>query len=671
MVTNEKNIEKEIKRLRKLIQKHNQLYYLFAEPEISDYEYDQLLRQLTELEEKYPQYKTPDSPTAQVGDDITPVAKVIPHKVRMFSLDNAYSLEEVESFLAKLSRNTGMLFLPVTLELKIDGFSINLYYEKGKLHYATTRGDGYKGEDVTGNVKMISSIPLEIAYKNPVEIRGEIFLPVSEFERINREREENGAKLFANPRNAAAGTIKVKNSELVAERRLDSLFYSVGSFNDPQIKTQSELLGFLNDLGFKTSPYSRVAQNIAEIVAFCEEWEKRRFELEYDIDGVVIKLDDLELQRELGFTDKSPRWAIAYKFKAEEKSTELLDVLFRVGRTGAVTPTAILKPLFISGSTVSRATLHNEDEIARLDLHYGDTVILIKSGEIIPKILRVDLTKRIPDAQPVEFPINCQECQTPLTKEAEGVITYCNNINCPAQIQRRIEHFVSRKAMDIEGLGEALIAKLLENGIIRKLEDVYQIDYQKVLTLENQGERSVYNLKQAIERSLQQPFDRILYALGIRYVGDKTAKLISEYFPDLESLKNATIDDLLRVEEIGEKIARSIYDFWHNEESLRTVEALQRAGLNFRVEQRVKVDRLKGRSFLITGTLSHYSRDEAEKLIEENGGRVISGVSKKLDYLVVGANPGSKVQKAEQISTVKIIAEEQLEEMLHNGVTED
>jgi len=670
VTTEEKRIEKEIKRLRKLIEKHNQLYYLFTEPEISDYEYDQLLKKLTELEERYPQFKSKESPTAKVGDDIRLIAKVIEHKVRMFSLDNAYTLEEVESFLKRAAKNTDNTFLPVTLELKIDGFSINLYYENGDLQYATTRGDGFKGEEVTENVKMISSIPQKIGYYKPIEVRGEIYLPVSEFQRINLEREKVGGKIFANPRNAAAGTIKVKNSELVAERKLNSLIYSVGIFNNKDIKTQCELLDFLRNLGFNVSPHNKLAINFAEITEYCQCWEKKRAELEYDIDGVVIKINDLSIQQELGFTDKNPRWAIAYKFKAEEKSTELLDVLYSVGRTGAVTPTAILKPVFISGSTVSRATLHNEDEIARLDLHYGDTVTLIKSGEIIPKILRVERSLRKPDALPVKFPSSCPECHTPLTKEPEGVIRYCNNINCPAQIQRRIEHFVSRKAMDIEGLGEALIAKLLENNIIGNLEDIYHIDYQKVLALENQGEKSVYNLKQAIEKSIEQPFDRILFALGIRYVGDKTAKIISEHFSDLSSLKHASIEDFLQVEEIGEKIAQSLYDFWHNEESLKTVEALQKAGLKFQAKKKIKSDKLNGKSFLITGTLARYTRDEANKLIEENGGRVISAVSKKLDYLVVGENPGSKIQKAEQIGTIKIINEDKLLELLKSGSDE-
>ncbi len=664
MTAEEKKARQEIKRLRKLIEKHNQLYYLFAEPEISDYEYDQMLKRLAELEERYPEFKSKTSPTSEVGSDIRPAAEVIEHRVRMFSLENAYSLEEVESFLDRAAKKTGQLFHPVTLELKIDGFSINLYYEDGRLQYATTRGDGYKGEVVTENVRMIDSIPLKIEYKEPIEVRGEIFLPLSEFLRINREREERGEKNFANPRNAAAGTIKVKNSQLVAERKLDSLIYSVGYFEKSDINTQCELLEFLKQQGFRISPYNVLARRFSEIRDYCLKWEARRSELEYEIDGVVIKINDMYLQRELGFTDKSPRWAVAYKFKAEEKSTQLLDVSFQVGRTGAVTPVAILEPVYIAGSTVSRATLHNEEEIARLDLHYGDRVTLVKSGDIIPKILRAETEHRSPEAERVNFPRKCPECHTPLTREPEGVIRYCNNINCPAQIQRRIEHFVSRKAMDIEGLGEALIAKFLEKGIISKLEDIYRLDYQKVLQLDKLGERSVYNLKQAIEKSLQQPFDRILFALGIRYVGDKTAKIITEHFSDLESLLQAEVKDFLQVEEIGDKIAQSLYDFLHNEESLNTIRALQEAGLSFKAEKKPTGDKLQGKSFLITGTLSRYTREEAEKRIEESGGRVISSVSKKLDYLIVGEKPGSKLQKASKIPTVKIINEEEFEQLL-------
>lgn len=660
----EKQIEKEIKRLRKEIQKHNRLYYQHAEPEISDYEYDQLVKRLEELEEKYPQFKSKESPTASVGSDISPRARVIEHKVRMYSLDNAYSLEEAEVFLKRAFRNAGAKFLPVNLELKIDGFSINLYYEKGILQYATTRGDGFKGEEVTDNVKMVDSIPQTIDYQEPVEIRGEIFLPINEFMRINKEKEERGEKKFANPRNAAAGTIKIKNSALVAERRLDSLIYAVGLFQNQKIKTQHALLEFLAGLGFQITPYNKVAESFEDIVEYCEHWEQQRSDLEYDIDGVVIKINDRQTQQDLGFTDKNPRWAVAYKFKAEEKSTKLLDVQFQVGRTGAVTPVAILDPVYIAGSTVSRATLHNEEEIARLDLHYGDIVTLVKSGDVIPKILGADPEERGKEAKPVKFPAACPECHTELTKEPEGVIRYCNNINCPAQIQRRIEHFVSRKAMDIDGLGEAQIARFLEEGIIQKIEDIYNIDYRQVRSLEKQGDRSVANLQRSVEESRHRPFDRILYALGIRHIGDKMAKIITEYFPDLASLKNADVDDFLKVDEIGEKIARSLYDFFHNEESLHTIESLQKAGLNFRAEKKVKSNKLEGKSFLITGTLSRYTREEARDLIEENGGRVISSVSKNLDYLVVGENPGSKLRKAQEIPSVEIIDEEKFLELL-------
>jgi DNA ligase (NAD+) len=664
MTEEEKKAEKEIKKLRKLVAKHNQQYYLFAEPEISDYEYDQLLKRLTELENTYPRFKSKNSPTAVVGSDIRDTTRVIDHKVRMYSLDNAYSLEEVRNFLNRAFKSSAEDFLPVNLELKIDGFSINLLYEGGVLQYAATRGDGYKGEDVTNNVKKIASIPQTIDYEDRIEVRGEIFLPIKEFSRINREKEENNEKAFANPRNAAAGTIKIKDSSLVADRNLDSLLYAVGIFDNKEIKTQAELLNFLSTLGFKVSPYNEVAQSFAEIESYCKKWETRRSELDYEIDGVVIKINDLSRQKSLGFTDKNPRWAVAYKFKAEEKSTDLLAVRFRVGRTGAVTPVAILQPVYISGSTVSRATLHNEEEIARLDLHYGDRVTLIKSGDIIPKILRVETDYRKQNAERVLFPSSCPECQTPLTKERGGVIRYCNNINCPAQIKRRIEHFASRKAMDIEGLGEALIAKLLETGIIHKIEDIYHIDYQRVLSLEKQGERSVYNLKQAIENSLKQPFDRVLYALGIRYVGDKTAKIVTEQFPDIEKLKKAEIEDYLEVEEVGEKIAQSLYDFFHNEESLMTIKALQEAGLSFTGEKKEKSDKLKGKSFLITGTLSRYTREEAHNLIEANGGRTISSVSRNLDFLIVGENPGSKLKKAEGIPSVKILNEDDFNDLL-------
>ena len=656
-------IKEEIEKLRKKIEYHNKLYYEKASPEISDYEYDMLVKRLQELEKKYPQFAIKESPLKKVGSDISGKGKIIPHKVRMYSLDNAYSLQEVKEFLVKISQKINK-FPEVSLEHKIDGFSINLYYENGLLIYATTRGDGFEGEEVTENVKTIASIPRKIFFKNPIEVRGEIFMPIQEFRRINSEREEKGESIFANPRNAAAGTIKLKDSKIVAKRKLDSVIYAVGLFQNNEIRTQKELLKFLKENGFKTNPYTKFTDKFEEIEEYCNYWEKHRSELEVDIDGIVIKINDFKLQNELGYTTKSPKWAIAYKFKAEEKRTKLLDVKFQVGRTGAVTPVAILKPVFISGSTVSRATLHNEDEIKRLDLHLGDEVILIKSGEIIPKIIGVDLSKRKPEFPKVQFPKNCPVCGSKLQKDENGVITYCNNINCPAQIQAKIQHFASREAVDIDGLGEALIKQLLENKIIAKIEDIYQIDYEKVRALDRQAEKSVENLKRSIENSKKQKFHKVLFGLGIRYVGAKTSKILAQHFSNIDEMINAEPEDFLKIDEIGEKIAYSLYNFFRNEESLRTIRKLQEAGVNFSSEKEEIKNKLNGAKFLVTGTLSHYKRNEIKELIEQNGGNVISAVSKNLDYLIVGENPGSKLEKAKKLGTVKIISEDEFLEMI-------
>jgi DNA ligase (NAD+) len=538
----------------------------------------------------------------------------------MYSLENAYSLEEVKNFVDKIQKVDNRP-LSVITELKIDGFSINLYYEKGVLQYATTRGDGFEGEDVTENVKTIKSIPHGINYKKPIEVRGEIYLPVKEFERINEEREQLGEKLFANPRNAAAGTIKQKDSSIVASRKLGSIMYSA-------IESQ------------------------------CKMWEKSRSKTEYEIDGIVIKVNDFNFQRKIGYTSKFPKWAIAYKFKAEEKETQLIDVKFQVGRTGAVTPVANLKSVFISGSTVSNATLHNKDEIERLDIRIGDYVTVIKSGEIIPKIIKVNINKRPPNSQKVNFPDLCPVCKTHLKKEEDGAIYYCNNINCPAQIQKRIEHFASRDAVDIEGLGEAVVKQLLEENMISRIEDIYHIDFDKFQTLEKQGTKSAENLKIAIENSKNQKLHKILFGLGIRYVGDRTSRILTNHFSDIDEMIKADYEEFLEIEEIGEKIAHSLYDFFHNERSVQMIESLKKNGINFQSEKKNINNKLAGAKFLITGTLMNFTRTEIKEEIERFGGKIISSVTKNLDYLIVGENPGLKVKKAEKLDTVKIINEE-------------
>ena len=655
-------VEDEIKDLRRKIAYHNDLYYKNNAPEISDYEFDQLIKRLQYLEANYPQYNLAESPTEKVGSDLQEKSSIILHKVRMYSLENAYSIEEISDFYHKIKQTTEQE-INFTTELKLDGFSINLYYENGKLQYASTRGDGYEGEDVTENVKTISSLPLQIDYLDPIEVRGEIFLPISEFERINLERENDGEKIFANPRNAAAGTIKLKDVEKVRIRKLDYRMYTVGLMENPQIDSQIKLLEFLHSMHFKTVEWKCV-DNLTDLIGQCNIWATEKENLEYDIDGLVVKVSDFSLQKKLGFTSKFPKWAIAYKFKAEEVQTRLIGVDFQVGRTGAVTPVARLEPVFISGSTVSNATLHNEDEIGRLNLKIGDLVTIIKSGEIIPKIIAVDHDKRPADATEIKFPTHCPVCDSELRKEAEGVINYCDNISCPAQIQRRIEHFASRDAVDIEGLGEAAVKQLLDNHLIEKIEDIYHLDFARFAELEKQGKKSAENLQKAIERSKQQKFHKILFGMGIRFVGERTSKILADHFGNIEAMIAATYLDFMMIDEIGEKIAQSLVDFFSDDKNLSLIRHLQKAGLKMQQERKEIIDKLNGKTFLVTGTLEKFSRNEIKNQIEQNGGRVISSVSKKLDFLLVGENPGSKLTKAQQLGTIKIISEQEFLEMI-------
>lgn len=656
-------LKREIQRLRAEIERHNLLYYELANPSISDYEYDQLARQLKELEALMEADERGESPLDKVGSDLGPGAETIPHLQRMYSLDNSYSTEELEQWCAKLASELGF-FPTLTAELKIDGFSINLYYENGELGHATTRGDGITGEVVTPNILTLSSIPKKIAHLSPIEILGEIYIPVADFLKLNEERQANEEKAFANPRNAAAGSIKLKNPEEAKKRHLNAIFYSVGHSPDLPLQRQSELLAWLADQGFPTSGQFRVCASYNEVREFCDHWENERYSLPYEIDGVVVKVDDLALQKRLGFTAKSPKWAVAFKFKPEEKETRLLEVQYQVGRTGAVTPVAILEPVYISGSTVSRATLHNEDEIKRLDLHLNDTVRIIKSGEIIPKILTAIPAKREPNAVPVGFPANCPVCSSQLERDEEGAISYCPNASCPAQLQRRIEHFASRDAMDISGLGTSLIARLLEQNMIAGLADIYRLDYEALAQLDRFGEKSAENLRNSIEASKARNFDRVLFALGIRYVGSVTARHLAEYFGTVDELLIAGEETLAQVPEVGSKIALSLKAWFGNPLNLKLVEKLRAQGLRFSYELRRESETLAGKTFLLTGSLDNYDRKTMEELIRRHGGRIVSGVSTSLNYLVVGAKPGSKLAKAQKLPSVKIISEIELLELI-------
>ncbi len=665
---NKSEIKAKIERLRTEIEHHNRLYYTLAKPEISDYEYDMLVKELQELEAQYAEIGREESPTQKVGSDLTPGAKTIPHKVRMASLENAYSLEEVLAFINRTNIDLGYNS-EYCAELKIDGLSINIYYENGNFVYATTRGDGLEGEDVTENFRLLPDVPFAIDYQGAIEIRGEIYIPVQDFLALNEFRRENELKTFANPRNAAAGSIKLKNREEVKSRHLKALFYALGYYESPLlykneiIDKQTRLLDFLDELGFPTSKRT-LCKNYREVEDFCLQIEQERYTIPYDIDGIVIKVNSLEDQKKLGWTAKSPKWAIAYKFKPEEKETVLESVSFQVGRTGAVTPVANLKPVFISGSTVSHATLHNADEIKRLDLHYGDTVLVVKSGEIIPKILSVNVSKRPVNSKPVEFPAACPVCKSPLQRDEDGSINYCPNANCPAQIQRKLEHFAAREAMDIYGLGSSLIARLIETGQIKWIPDIYHLDYNKIAAMERMGKKSAENLQKAIEASKSKNFDRVLFALGIRHIGLITARTLAQHFQNIDALIAADEEELLSVPDIGSIIALSIIGFFSQKSNLQMIDALKEVGLQFAYKSTQSSDILAGKTFLITGTLPSYGRKDMETLIMEHGGKILSGVSKQLNYLIVGENPGSKLDKAHQLGTVKIISEAELLDML-------
>ncbi len=667
---NKEALLKEIARLRTEIDRHNLLYHAFANPEISDYEYDMLVKHLQELEAEVSEEAITESPSQKVGNDLSPGAKVIPHKMRMASLDNAYSLEEVNAFIVKTNLETGKQNQYCT-ELKIDGFGINLFFDKGKLVYATTRGDGLEGEDVTANFLLLPDIPHEINHLGQIEIRGEIYIPLSDFLAINEQRREIEAKPFANPRNAAAGSIKLKDSMEVKNRHLRAIFYSLGYYKTDSLPvlSQHQLLSFLEKLGFPTS--TRALCNTYEgVSAFCNKMEQERYKLPYDIDGIVVKVNDLDLQKRLGYTGKSPKWAIAYKFKPEEKETVVESVSFQVGRTGAVTPVANLSPVLISGSNVSRATLHNEDEIKRLDLRVGDTVRIVKSGEIIPKILSVDTSKRVAGALPIVFPSSCPVCNSHLERDEEGSINYCANAACPAQIRRKIEHFASRDAMDISGLGESLIARFIDEGLIHGIPDIYALDYDRIATMERLGKKSADNLKQAIELSKTKNFDRSLFALGIRHIGSITARSLATSFGSIEALISADKEALLNVPDIGDIVAESILSFFSKEENIKLIDALKQAGLRFTYASDLLSSALADKSFLITGTLPSYGRKDMESLITKHGGKILGSVSKQLNYLVVGENAGSKLDKAMKLGTVTIVSEADVFSMIEQSVSQ-
>ncbi len=651
--------KEKIEKLKKEIRFHEYKYYVENAPVISDFEFDKLLKELERLESIYPEFITPDSPTQRIGEQPIEGFESVEHKNPMLSLQNAYSFEELFDFDAKVKKNTGISSVEYVTELKIDGLSIALIYENGILSRGITRGDGKRGDDVTHNVKTIRSIPLRIDDMRRVEVRGEVFLSKEAFEKINREKELKGEPLFANPRNAAAGTMRLLDPKEVARRGLDIFVYYIFINDTEPFDTHYENLKFLKALGFKVNPNSRLNKNINEVINFCKEWEPKREELDYDVDGIVVKVNDINLQKKLGATSKFPKWAIAYKFPPKQVRTRIKDIIVQVGRTGAITPVAVLEPVEVAGSTVSRATLHNEDEIRRKDIRIGDWVWLVKSGDVIPKITGVIKERRTGDEKEFKMPEYCPSCGAKLYKPEGEAIWRCPNVSCPAKLKGSILHFVSRDAMNIEGMGESLVQQLLDKKMLKDIADIYYLDPEKIEKLERMGKKSTENLMREIENSKKNELYRLIYGLGIRLVGEYTAKLLASHFKSLDSLMKVGKEELTEINEIGDKVAESIVVFFKEERNLKVIDKLRKAGLNFYQEEvQTSSDKLQNLQFVFTGELNKYSRSEAKKIVESMGGRVSSSVSKKTDYVVVGKNPGSKFEKAKSLG-VKIIDEKE------------
>lgn len=659
--------ETAIKSLRDELHHHNILYYVKNSPEISDYEYDQKMTELIRLEALYPEFYDSNSPSVRVGSDLSQEFKQVRHKYPMLSLGNSYSIGELRDFVERVYRLAGT-HPAFVCELKFDGTAISLSYENGLLASGVTRGDGEVGDDITQNIKTLRSIPLRLIgnYPAQLEVRGEIYMPRKGFEELNRMREEIGEQPFANPRNAAAGSLKLQNSAQVAKRPLECFLYQFIS-DDLPYQTHAELLKAASEWGLRVSPHYVRCTSFEEIEAYITHWDTERRKLPFDIDGVVIKVDDMQLREELGFTAKSPRWAIAYKFKPEAAYTRLNSVDFQVGRTGVVTPVANLDPVFLAGTTVKRASLHNADIIESLDLHIGDMVSVEKGGEIIPKITGVDKSKRTEEHEKVRFITACPECGTPLVREEGEAAHICpNRASCPPQIKGRIEHFISRQAMDISGLGSETIALLYDKGLIKNVADLYRLKESDIAPLEGLGERSAANIISGIEASKQIPFSRVLFALGIRFVGETVAKKLASSLRSMDRIMNASFEELLAVDEIGQKIAASIKAYFADEANVRLVEDLRFFGLKMEEVESGNIavsDTLNGLSFVVSGVFS-VSRDELKGLIEAHGGKNLSSVTGKTDYLVAGDNMGpAKLEKAQKLG-VKIISEQDFMKMI-------
>ncbi len=660
-----KEAQEQIQALSSELQHHNYLYYIKDAPEISDFEFDQKLVQLQKLEAEYPQFADPNSPTKRVGGDITKDFPTLKHKYPMLSLSNTYSREELEDYLKRIQKLIPDEEIEFVCELKYDGAAISITYKDGALKQALTRGDGTQGDEITNNIKTISSIPLRLRgnnYPAEFEIRGEVFMPLEGFSALNKSRLDEGLEPFANPRNSASGSLKMQDSSLVAQRPLDCFLYFVMQ-DEPIFSNHYDAVMAAGEWGFKVPQpeknYLKKAKDLDQIFDFINYWDENRHQLPFEIDGVVIKVNSYQQQDELGATAKSPRWAIAYKFKAEQQETILESVSYQVGRTGAITPVANLKPVSLAGTTVKRASLHNADQIAKLDLRIGDSVYVEKGGEIIPKVVGVNFAKRPVDSLEFEYIKQCPECQTDLIRLEGEALHYCpNESSCPPQVTGRIQHFISRKAMDIEGMGSETVEQFVKAGLIQNFADLYSLEVEHILPLERMAEKSAQNIVDGISASKAIPFERVLFALGIRYVGETVAKKLARHFGDIETLKQATLIDLVGVPEIGERIAQSLVDYFSRKDHLDQIEALKAAGLQFEVEkQEGGSDALAGLTIVISGKFERFSRNEIKDLIELHGAKNSASVSKNTDLIIAGEGMGpAKRKKAEDLG-VKIIDE--------------
>ena len=664
-----------IRALRKELHDHNYKYYILDNPIMTDFEFDQKLKELQALENAHPEVFDPNSPTQRVGGGLTKSFETVAHQFPMYSLDNSYSFEELKMWIERIKKRLNEdaleLFAPelnFNCELKYDGASISLKYKGGRLIRALTRGDGIQGDDVTQNIKKIKTVPLVLQgeYPDEFEIRGEIVLPKDAFEALNRKRQEAGEPLFMNPRNTASGTLKLQDSSAVAARGLQCIVYAMVS-EQMVYTSQYEMLSRAKKMGFYVADTAQLCRSVEEVESYINYWDTHRSSLPFEIDGVVVKVDAIELQEQLGFTAKAPRWAMAYKFKAEQVLTILESVSYQVGRTGAITPVANLQPVLVAGTTVKRASLHNADQIEKLDLHLGDTVFLEKGGEIIPKVTGVERSKRKSDSKPIEFPNYCPECQTPLVRKEGEAQHYCpNEESCPPQITGRIQHFCSRKAMDVEGIGEETVVLLVQEGLIKDVADLYTLAADQLAGIPRLGDLSIQNLLEGIEKSKTQPFQKVLFGLGIRYVGETVAKKLVKAFETIERLQEATIEELEAIDDVGQRIAESVFSYLRVEDNKHLIHRLKLAGLHFEStsNNNEQDGALAGKKIVVSGVFERFSRNEIKDLIEQHGGENSSSISSKTDYIIAGDQMGpSKKSKAEQLG-IPLLSENEFIEML-------